>query len=61
VTRASPDVLEDVQAIDQELGCGPIFDRVRVAIERAIALLDERRAALIAAPVAGQIDAGVAA
>ena len=37
------------------------LDAVRVATERTIALLKERRAALIAAAVTGQLDLGVAA
>jgi type I restriction enzyme S subunit len=37
------------------------LDAVRAAIERSIALLKERRAALIAAAVIGQIDVEVAA
>jgi len=37
------------------------LDNVRAATERTIALLKERRAALIAAAVTGQIDVGVAA
>ena len=37
------------------------IDKVRAATERTIALLKERRAALIAAAVTGQIDVGSAA
>ena len=37
------------------------LDKVRIATERTIALLKERRAALIAAAVSGQIDVGAAA
>jgi type I restriction enzyme, S subunit len=54
--------LDEQQSIVEHIGREIAkLDAVRAATERTIALLKERRSALIAAAVTGQLDVGAAA